>query len=103
MAFQPANCPKCGGELQIPDDREFINCMYCGTTIKVREVINVRRVANIENLKELANLALGGGNYQEAYTYFSKVLEHDNNDIDAWYGKGIAAGWMSTLNQFRMN
>lgn len=39
MKFVPAKCPTCQGELQIPDDREFVKCMYCGVEIKVRDVI----------------------------------------------------------------
>ncbi len=41
MKFVPAKCPTCQGDLQIPDDREFVKCMYCGVDIKVREVIHV--------------------------------------------------------------
>lgn len=41
MKFVPAKCPTCQGDLQIPDDREFVKCMYCGVDIKVREVIYV--------------------------------------------------------------
>ncbi len=39
MKFVPAKCPTCQGDLQIPDDREFVKCMYCGVEIKVRDVI----------------------------------------------------------------
>lgn len=42
MKFIPAKCPSCSGDLQIPDDRDFVKCMYCGGDIKVREVICIK-------------------------------------------------------------
>ena len=45
MKFIPAKCPFCQGELQIPDDKEHIICMYCGKNINVNEVI--KKVDNI--------------------------------------------------------
>ena len=45
MKFIPAKCPFCKGELQIPDDKEHIICMYCGEKIKVSKVI--KKVSNI--------------------------------------------------------
>lgn len=37
MEFITGKCPKCSGELQIPQGREQIICMYCGEEINVRE------------------------------------------------------------------
>jgi len=53
MAFRPANCPNCGGSLQIPDDKDIVNCMYCSTPIIVRDVIKVQTQANLDNLFKL--------------------------------------------------
>ena len=44
MKFISAKCPSCNGELQVPDDKDFVMCMYCGTNIKVRDVIKVKEV-----------------------------------------------------------
>jgi hypothetical protein len=50
----------------------------------------------------MARTALIGGNHPEALEYFNRVLEIDPNVSEAWVGKGKAAGWQSTLANFRM-
>lgn len=97
MAFKPAFCPACGGQLQIPDDREMVKCMYCGGDIVVREVLRIQAHANVGNLMTLAATALEGGNADEAYKYYTQVLEYEGSNSDAWFGKAEAAGWSSTL------
>lgn len=47
MKFVPAKCPSCNGELQVPDDKDFVICMYCGVNVKVREAIKVKDVPPI--------------------------------------------------------
>lgn len=101
MAFKAAVCPSCGGQLQVPDDRDSVKCMYCGTDIIVREAIQSGSGINIKNYLELAVAATNAGNYQEAYDYYSKVLEIDIKNPEAWCGKGRSAGWLSTLSNFR--
>ena len=101
MAFKAAICPSCGGQLQVPDDRDSVKCMYCGTDIIVREAIQAGSGINIKNYLELAVTATKAGNYQEAYDYYSKVLENDIKNPEAWFGKGRSAGWLSTLSNFR--
>ena len=96
MTFRPANCPSCGGSLQLPDDQEAVMCMYCGSRINVKEVLTVRISANLDNLFLLAHTALKSGNHKEAYKYYSTILEHDATSPEAWFGKGVAAGWTST-------
>lgn len=103
MAFRPANCPKCGGALQVPDDKEMVNCMYCSAPIIVKDIIQVQVKVNVENLLQLANTAAEGGNYSEAYRYFSQVLEADGRNAKAWMGKGDAAAWTSTLANLKLN
>jgi tetratricopeptide (TPR) repeat protein len=89
MKFIPAKCPSCGGELQIPDQRDFVKCMYCGVDIKVRDVIEIRTKINVENLIELGNLAIETNQFSKANEYFEKVLENEIENYDAWIGKGI--------------
>lgn len=97
MAFKPVNCPACGGQLQIPDDRETVKCMYCGGDIVVREVLRIQVHANVDNLMTLAVTALEGGNVDEAYKYYTQVLEYEGSNSAAWFGKAEAAGWSSSL------
>lgn len=55
MSFKAAKCPNCAGDLQVPDDRDNVKCMYCGSDIVVREVIQAAvGGVNIENLLKLA-------------------------------------------------
>lgn len=102
MAFKAAKCPNCAGELQVPDERNTVKCMYCGSDIIVREAIKAAVAGvNIENLFNLAKSAFDAGNFQEAFDYYTRVLEVDAQNYDAWLGKGLSAGWMSTLAEFR--
>jgi tetratricopeptide (TPR) repeat protein len=75
--------------------------MYCGTDIIVREAIQAGSGVNVDNYLKLARTANKAGNYQEAYNYYSKVLEYDINSSEAWFGKARAAGWLSNFNEFR--
>ncbi len=50
----------------------------------------------------MARTALIGGNNEEALGYFNRVLEADPYRSEAWVGKGKAAGWQSTLANFRL-
>lgn len=101
--FQAAVCPSCGGQLQVPDDRDTVKCMYCGVDIVVRQAIQATSGINIENYFELALNAFKSGNNQEAYKYYSKILEVDLKNAKAWFGKGRSAGWLSTLADFRFS
>jgi tetratricopeptide (TPR) repeat protein len=91
MSFKPAKCPNCAGDLQVPEDRDTVKCMYCGSDIVVREAIKLAAGGvNIENLLMLAKTAESSQKREEAYKYYSKVLEYDTNNIDAWIGKGFS-------------
>ncbi len=102
MAFVAAVCPQCSGALQVPDDRDIVKCMYCGVDVVVRQAIQLVS-GSPKNFLELAKSAAAGGNQKVAYEYFSKVLENDPKNAEAWFGKGTAAGWMSNLNDLRFS
>jgi tetratricopeptide (TPR) repeat protein len=102
MKFIPAKCPECGGDLQIPDDRDFVKCMYCGVDIQVRDILKISIDAHIPNLLKLGNEALRSGNNKEAFDYFNKVLEADIENYEAWFGKAKAAGLLTTLADIRV-
>jgi len=97
MKFLAAKCPACSGELQVPEDKDFVKCMYCGVDVKVRDAIRISLDANVPNLLELANSSLKSGNNEEAYHYFNKILEFDIKNYDAWFGKAISVSKLSTL------
>ena len=58
----------------------------------VREAIKAAAGGvNIENLMSLAKTAEESFNWSEAYKYYSKVLEYDQKNSEAWIGKGISS------------
>jgi DNA-directed RNA polymerase subunit RPC12/RpoP len=89
MPFKPAKCPNCAGDLQVPDDRDAVKCMYCGSDIMVREATKLAGGVNIENLLVLAKQAEVGGKYDEAYKYYSTILEYEPQNASAWMGKAL--------------
>jgi tetratricopeptide (TPR) repeat protein len=95
--FVPCKCPQCGGDLQIPDDRDIVKCMYCSTDIKVREVISVN-IGNVDNYLKLGSAAFEAGNFRESIEYLNKALEIDPASAKAWVDKGLAFGWLSNLS-----
>lgn len=78
-----------------------LKCMYCGEDIVVSEAIGSASHVNIANLLQLAKTALDTGNNEEAYKYYTKVLEFEVSNSDAWYGRASASGWSSTLGNLR--
>jgi len=96
----PVVCPNCGGNLRVPDRQLTTHCTYCGTDVAIHR--NAPSDARLQNLPELAIAAEAAGNHLEAYRYFSGILEADPANAEAWLGKGIAAGWQSTLANARV-
>jgi hypothetical protein len=97
--FIAATCPHCGGDLQVPSNRDKVICMYCGGPVVLRQPIQREFISgvNVENLMELAQAAAIANNFKEAYDYYTKILEVEPRNPRAWAGKGEAAGWTSTL------
>ena len=100
--FVAAQCPNCAGHLQVPKDRDALKCMYCGSAIVRHSAPSSVVNCNVANWLELAYHAKAAGNHAEATNYFTKVLEVDPRHAAAWLGKGIAAGWQSTLADLRL-
>lgn len=61
-----------------------------------------RRKSEAENYFQLGEAAAEAENHEEAYRYFTKVLEADPKDAEAWLGKAVAAGWQSNLRGDRL-
>lgn len=57
----------------------------------------------IANWMHLAAAASDAGNWGEAYRYYTKVLEFDAANHEAWFGKALAAGWGSGLRGDRFS
>jgi len=76
--------------------------MYCSATITINVAILAVQGKNIDNLLTLARAASASSNCQEAYDYYTRVLEIDSQHVEAWSGKATSAGWASTLKDFRL-
>ncbi|HEY5533837.1 MAG TPA: tetratricopeptide repeat protein [Ignavibacteria bacterium] len=96
MKFQSARCPSCNGELQVPEEKDIVKCMYCGNSIIVREVIN----QNIpkENFMNLAETELKLENFEKALEYYNKVLEINPQSYIAWCYKAATAVAINAQN-----
>lgn len=78
MEFLKGVCPHCKGELQIPQDRETIICMYCGKELSVKDAVAQQDAASRPEpvtddtaIKALQNLLFGIENPMQ---YFKKAL-----------------------------
>ncbi len=103
MTFRAAKCPECGADIQVPQDRDAVKCMYCGKNIIVRQAIQASAGPQVRNWMRLASAAAEAGNHEEAYGYYTRVLEIEPENYEAWLGKAIAAGWGSGLNSARFS
>ena len=93
MNLIPAKCPNCGGELQLPDNRTSVSCIYCDTKIIVSEAVK-QKDKDIEPLIKLMQDAFDAkGNGDELIKYANKVLEIDSNNSLAMFYKGLAYYW----------
>lgn len=100
MKFFAAKCPQCSGDLQLPEDKDIVKCMYCSSDIVISK-LKEQAGPKLETLLKLARHAKQARNHSEAETYFSRVLESDPNCYEAWLGKSEAAAWQSTLAHYR--
>lgn len=68
-------------------------CTYCGSKMKVQEVISrvrIDKTGDAANYLALAEAAYQGNNANEAYEYANKALEMDAKNPQAWYAKLLA-------------
>lgn len=65
-------------------------CTYCGSKLKVQDVINkvkIDKTGDAANYLALAEAACEGINAEEAYEYANKAIEVDARNPQAWYLK----------------
>ncbi len=96
-------CSNCGATAPVPADGSMVKCMFCGTSIQFIKPKSDKGDANpqVESLLTLAESANEAENYEEAYSYYNRVLEIDATHPKAWLGKGLSAVWQSTLAKSR--
>lgn len=99
-------CDLCGGKL-IMGAGGIAVCDSCGMEYsadrmkeKVQEIKGVVKVDNthlIKNYLELAKNAINANNNEEAESYCNKIIEINPSDYEAWFLKGKASAWQSTI------
>jgi len=67
----------------------------------IEGTVQIDRSNEATSLLNLAKAALYSGNHNEAYSYANRALEIDHQLSQAWQYKGEAAGWLSTMSDFR--
>lgn len=99
MLLAAAKCPECGADVAVPPQADRLRCSYCQRDILIRP--HGPGSPAVANLMALADAALDASNFDEAYGYYTRVLETDPGNVLAWFGKGVAAGWSSNLRRDR--
>lgn len=88
MAFQPALCDNCGGQILVDDVdlNGFAKCQYCHTSHKVIDIITIDGLPTARTLLINANNAMTDGNLDRATDNFKKILEIKPNCHEAYWG-----------------
>ncbi|MBE6580185.1 MAG: hypothetical protein E7650_01045 [Ruminococcaceae bacterium] len=108
-------CEMCGSTDLVKQDGFFV-CQPCGTkysveeakkmmiegTVEVTGTVRVDDSSKIDNYYTMAENAYDAGNKKEAEIYCNKIIEIDPTYYRAWFLKGKAAGWQSTLRKIRI-
>lgn len=114
--IRPIVCELCGGN-NLVKEKGFFVCQHCGTkysleearkmmiegTVQVAGTVRVDNSGKIGNFLMMAKSAFEVKNYKEAEEYANKVIEIDPQNAEAWFIKGKAAGWQSTLSNIRLS
>lgn len=83
---QRGKCPKCGQEIQFPDNMDRVICMYCGKPVLAEELIQI--TFTDEEKEEIASYetALAGAAApEERRPLIEKLFELDSNNQQAHY------------------
>lgn len=103
MALTPAICTQCGAQIQVDGSKEAGICPNCGTAFITEKVINkfvthnnfagatfnVQGGPTIENLYILADRAYEEKKYDDADSYYRRILEQSANEWKAYYRHSI--------------
>lgn len=99
-------CDICGGRLKIGEGKTAV-CESCGMEHslermrqkykEVKGVVHVDDAHLAENYYALAQDAYDADNKSEAERYCNKIIETNPDDFDAFFLKGKAVGWQTSL------
>jgi hypothetical protein len=96
-------CTSCGASQIISQNQ---NCDFCGNIIELESAVNNYKnsiQSESGNLMSMAETSLEATNYEEALSYFNRVLEKDISNSDAWLGKGISIVYTSKIGELKIN
>lgn len=91
-------CPSCGADVNISENSDYGYCEFCGTKVMQEKIIVEHRVdksGDYKNFIQLANKAYERKNYQEAYNYYSKAFEIQQDDGFLDFRKSICKGYIT--------
>ena len=87
-------CPKCGGDVELEDSREFGFCMYCGTKIMISEMITqkirIDESHKVDSWLSFCESDMSTMDYDSLEKHAEKILENDKSNHMGWYYKGVA-------------
>ncbi len=90
MSLVATKCPNCGASIMLDAGSKEGFCTYCGSKLKVQEVINsvkIDKTGDAANYLTLAEAACDGINAEEAYEYANKAIELNAKNPQAWFLK----------------
>ena len=76
MANRNGKCPKCGGELSIPEELEKFSCMYCGAVLAQEELVVLREKKEENPLDDVLEKLYENGD-PKAEDLIEQMLELD--------------------------
>jgi len=103
-------CEMCGSSDLIKQDGVFV-CQTCGCKYSVEEarkmmvegMVTINKSEDVENYKKMMFSAYDNRNYNETLEYANKILEIDNSNYWAFFCKGTAVAWKSSISMPRID
>ena len=110
MPLVNAKCTNCGATLMINDSKEAAVCQYCNSAFIVENAINNFNTYNVNindfsganfvitNQSDLAALYNNARRlkkdckYQDSLSYYSRILEQDSDNWEAYYNSVVLQG-----------
>ena len=85
-------CPSCGGNLSVDNDRQMYRCTSCGSTYDYEYFIE-------EKMHEMGETYLSRGEFMAAVDAFRLILEKDPHDFKALRGLMLAAARLKDIDE----
>lgn len=95
MAYVAAQCPNCGGDLQLDEKMEKGFCMHCGSKIKVQEAIQnvkiegeveISGIVGVEKLIENGKTFVRLEDYKRAEKIYKHLINIAPHRYEGWLG-----------------